>query len=403
LSALVRCCASLESKMTREACVLLAVLSHHQLVEGRVGARADGGGGGAAGDDEGLGLATIAVIVVVGCLGGGLCGGVLYSLWRSREDLHMLLPWEVKPKELPPSVVQAKAKAKRNSLRKAGEADQDPEQPQTEEGASISRSDSKVSTNSGEASDARSEDGRSNSKGSRISKESVNGSKKRRNSRGSLAAAGFGFNGGGLGGNALVHEPGDPRGRPPLPKRGRTAARKNSRVEADDSSAEPSASPEPVEKDRVLARAGARSVSRGRGQDDVIARSRARSNSVGSSHSGSSHGSRPNSKGAPREAPSSGAWNGKVSEAGRERSGSYSLQFHADHKITGAIEGDHGISEITGSYNPDNQKIRWVEKHPWGSVQVSAQVSRAGSTPRIQGAFEASDGGKGKLDLCPGS
>mmetsp|Transcript_34690 Transcript_34690/g.62986 ORF Transcript_34690/g.62986 Transcript_34690/m.62986 type:complete len:395 (-) Transcript_34690:119-1303(-) len=394
--------------MVGKAYVLLAIWSRSQLVQGRgVGANVQVGG---RAEEN---ATRFVVISIVGFIFLALCGGLLHFLWRSREDLHLLLPWEVKPKELEPAPVpKAKAKPKRKSLRKAGEVEADeeapPEQPQTE-GAMLSRNNSKASTaDSGEASDAWSEDGRSNSKGSKISKESGTGSKKRRNSRGPLAAAGHGFNGGGFGGNALILEPGDPRGRPPLPKRGRSnSVRKNSRVEAGDSSVEPSrsATPEPAERDQVMARAGGRGrVSRGRGQNDVVARSSARSNSISSSHSGSSRGSRPPSaKGAPRDPPSSGAWNGKLSEAGRERSGSYSLHFHADHKISGAVEGNDGLTYITGSFNPDNQKIQWVEKHPWGSVKVSAQVSRSNSTPRIHGQFEASDGGKGKLDLCPGS
>ncbi|CAE8612450.1 unnamed protein product [Polarella glacialis] len=74
------------------------------------------------------------------------------------------------------------------------------------------------------------------------------------------------------------------------------------------------------------------------------------------------------------------------------------------NSVSGSLEGAGADGcNITGSYDPRSQTVLWVEAHSWGSVKVSAQLSQEQGDKgvRISGGFEASDGGRGKVQLAP--
>eukprot|EP00931_Biecheleriopsis_adriatica_P065425 TRINITY_DN39952_c0_g1_i1.p1 TRINITY_DN39952_c0_g1~~TRINITY_DN39952_c0_g1_i1.p1 ORF type:complete len:433 (+),score=81.42 TRINITY_DN39952_c0_g1_i1:34-1332(+) len=405
--------------------------------------------GGLAGGNSGEGDASWMLFAVVGFFVFSLCAGVCVFAWRNRGDMDLLLPAAVREKRKMPELRAEKATAadrkrvalaelaerraeRQNSLRSAADAaDVEAALPGDTKG-NTSAIDEEGSRQSSKVS----QDPRSDSKGSKRS------SSRRKSRGGDMQRNGLGE--------------GDPRGRPPLPGK-RSVARKSSRVSDVNSaggSREPSPSPSPPSsrdasreppkervQDQALARAsdGRGSVSqimrggiRGDDGDVVPSRGRARrsssssssSSSSGSERNGSSasRGSRARNSSGSREGSTnaeirrisvqkrssditddlvSGAWTGTLLESGAPRLGKYSLNFHRDMKISGCMEGSSGSCSITGSYNPRSQQVSWVEQHPWGSVKVDGKVLRDGGTPRIEGGFEASDGGKGKLDLCP--
>ncbi|CAJ1387985.1 unnamed protein product [Effrenium voratum] len=110
-------------------------------------------------------------------------------------------------------------------------------------------------------------------------------------------------------------------------------------------------------------------------------------------------GSAPLKGGTHRAAPTSGPWRGTLSERGVARSSGYHLKFLADGRVLGTAAD--GQAQISGHFDPDNHRVVWSESHAWGTVKVTGHIFYKAHTPQITGAFKASDGGKGKLELSP--
>jgi len=323
----------------------------------------------------------VLIIVVIGVIAFGACCGIFAVLWRNRRDLLTLMPeWmsfhrkkEVKVTEADRIIFErAEQRRQKRELREAAEADEE------EGGGSYldlpTSLPGTVTDKGSEAQDSR--DTSLPSRGSKTSAATESGSSARyaRKQHRKISRA---------------SDPGDAaRGRPRPLDDAVTASdplsRWKHRREHSDGG----------EEDELPSSSRGRN---GRGRRHSVGASpellALASPAMSSMGLGRSFG---------RAAPVSGPWEASIHERGSTRASQYKLRFLPDHRVAGSTEGADGTAQISGSFNPDNHRVIWTEAHPWGSVQVTGHVFYKAHVAQISGTFVATDGGRGKMDLCPG-
>mmetsp|Transcript_62606 Transcript_62606/g.146927 ORF Transcript_62606/g.146927 Transcript_62606/m.146927 type:complete len:358 (+) Transcript_62606:111-1184(+) len=348
--------------------------------------------------------AEYTLLVVVGVILFGLCTGLCGFAWRNRHDFWLLLPALPDTFKLrvvgDHSVEQAtehdriiferaeKKRLKREGLREAAEADEGSDEgpptvgPHVEEGrraGNRSRTGSKSST---AATDSQTSQAFARPKG-------------RKSSRVSEPGPGHGHHEGDM----VVHSI---RGSSLPPN-----ARKTSRVSPLDigDGADPL---DLTDSSQMAALVANQRKHAERGRRHSVSTTTA-ADILGHGH-GHGHLSSPSPTGGSlplrgfhRPPPPSGAWKGTLRENHQERTNKYDIRFLPDNQLTGSTEGRDGFGQISGTFDPSSKKITWVERHPWGTVKATGHVFYSHHIAQITGSFETSDGGKGKLELSPGS
>lgn len=101
--------------------------------------------------------------------------------------------------------------------------------------------------------------------------------------------------------------------------------------------------------------------------------------------------------GKPHSTVPCGNWKGKVTEGASGRAVIYKMFFDQSGDVSGTGPDN---CEVRGSLT--GEKIKWTEKHSWGTVQFTGDAVHHLTPVHIKGTFKASDGGGGKIDLSAG-
>jgi len=103
--------------------------------------------------------------------------------------------------------------------------------------------------------------------------------------------------------------------------------------------------------------------------------------------------------GDPHPTIPSGAYRGKISEAGSSRAAAFKLTFNS----TGNIGGSGPDSCTVKGQCTGGTVMSWTETHPWGTIQFNGTLTvDASQKTHIKGKFKSSDGGGGTLDVVSG-